>query len=65
LNDYVSLWIGGGILRAGNSVKNQKNAAYAYNLQTGTVTQNNAVLLGQNGAASNAHMFFFQFNAAF
>ena len=65
LNDYVSLWIGGGILSAGNSVKNQKNAAYAYNLQTGTITQNNAVLLGQNGAASNAHMFFFQFNAAF
>ena len=65
LNDYVSLWIGGGILTAGNSIKNQKNAAYTYNLQTGAIAQNNAVILGQSGAASNAHMFFFQFNAAF
>ena len=65
LNDHVSLWIGGGILTAGNSVKNQKNAAYSYNLQTGGITTNTAVFLGQNGAAPNGYMFFMQFNAAF
>lgn len=65
LNDYVSLWIGGGMLTAGNSVKNQKNAAYSYNLQTGGITTNTAVFLGQTGAAPNGYMFFIQFNAAF
>lgn len=65
INDYVSLWIGGGILTAGNSVKNQKNAAYTYNLQTGAISTDNAILLGQKGSASLGHMFFFQFNAAF
>lgn len=65
LNDHVSLWIGAGMLSAGKAVKNQKNAAYSYNTLTGSITQNNAVLLGQSGATSKAHMFFFQFTASF
>ncbi|MCB1189368.1 MAG: alginate export family protein [Leptospiraceae bacterium] len=65
INDYVSLWIGGGLLNAGKSVKNQKNAIASYNISTNTLNFNNAVILGQSGAASKAHMFFFQLNAAF
>lgn len=70
VNDYVSIWIGGGILTAGNAVKNQRNALYHYNLQaTGTETaglhMNTGVVTGANGTASTAHMFFFQVNAGF
>jgi hypothetical protein len=65
MNEYLSLMIGGGILTAGDSVKNQKNAAYTLNMQTNTITTNNAIFLGQSGASSVAHMFFFQFMAAF
>lgn len=70
INDYVSLWIGGGILTAGNSVKNQRNALYHYNTQaTSTETAglhlNTGVATGANGTASQAHMFFFQVNAGF
>ena len=65
MNDYLSIMIGGGILRAGDSVKNQKNAAYTLNLNTNTITTNNSILLGQSGAAPVAHMFFFQFMGAF
>ncbi|HMV43370.1 MAG TPA: alginate export family protein [Leptospiraceae bacterium] len=65
LNDHVSLWIGGGMLTAGKAIRNQKNAAYSYNTHTGSISQNNAVLLGQSGAASKANMFFFQLNAFF
>ncbi|WP_246048482.1 alginate export family protein [Leptospira sarikeiensis] len=70
VNDYVSIWIGGGILTAGNAVKNQRNALYHYNLQaTSTETAglhlNTGVATGANGVASMAHMFFFQVNAGF
>lgn len=65
MNDYLSIMIGGGILTAGDSVKNQKNAAYTLNLNTNTITTNNSILLGQSGAAPVAHIFFFQFMAAF
>lgn len=65
VNDYVSLMIGGGLLSAGDSINNQKNAAYTINLQTNTITVNNNILLGQSGAASKAHMFFFQLMATF
>ncbi|PJZ25989.1 alginate export [Leptospira hartskeerlii] len=70
VNDYVSIWIGGGILTAGNAVKNQRNALYHYNLQAvGTESAglhlNTGVATGANGTASMAHMFFFQVNAGF
>lgn len=70
VNDYVSIWIGGGILTAGNAVKDQRNALYHYNLQpVGTETAglhlNTGVVTGANGTASMAHMFFFQVNAGF
>ena len=65
INDYVSLWVGGGVLTAGNSIKNQKNAAYSYDLKTNQIVTNVPVLLGQNGVSQNAHMFFMQLNAAF
>lgn len=70
VNDYVSIWIGGGILSAGNAVKNQRNALYHYNLQpVGTESAglhlNTGVATGANGTASMAHMFFFQVNAGF
>lgn len=70
VNDYVSIWIGGGILTAGNAVKNQRNALYHYNLQpVGTESAglhlNTGVATGANGTASQAHMFFFQVNAGF
>jgi len=65
LNDYTSLWIGGGILTAGNSIRNQKNAAYSYSLQTGNIVINPSIIIGRNGAAANGYMFFIQFNAAF
>ncbi|EPG72709.1 alginate export [Leptospira fainei serovar Hurstbridge str. BUT 6] len=66
INDYVSLWIGAGFLSAGSAVKNQRNALYSYDLQTGVISQVNAnVINGTQGAASQARMFYMQFNAAF
>lgn len=66
INDYCSLWIGAGFLTAGNSVKNQRNALYTYDLQTGAISQiNTGVLTGTQGAASQARMFYMQFNALF
>ena len=65
VNDYVSLWIGGGLMTAGNSIKNQKNAILTYDASTGAISYNTKVILGQEGAASKANMFFVQLNAAF
>jgi Alginate export len=65
INENVSIWLGAGVLFAGDSVKNQKNAILNYNTKTGAVGINNSVLLGQSGAASTAYMIFVQFNAAF
>lgn len=70
VNDYVSVWVGGGILTAGNAVKNQRNALYHYNTaatstETAGLHLNTGVATGANGTASVAHMFFFQVNAGF
>ncbi|TGK08070.1 alginate export [Leptospira semungkisensis] len=66
INEYCSLWLGAGFLTAGNAVKNQRNALYTYNVQTGAISAlNTNVVNGTQGAASQARMFYMQFNALF
>ncbi|EPG76169.1 alginate export [Leptospira fainei serovar Hurstbridge str. BUT 6] len=75
MSDYVSLWIGAGFLSAGSAVKNQRNALYTYTVANdGSITLTSTAVLnhintpsvyGPAGAASQARMFYMQFNAAF
>ncbi len=65
INDNVSLWIGGGYLVAGGSVRNQKDAVLNVDTRTGGIGFNQNVLLGQSGVAPKAYMFFMQMNATF
>ncbi|HNF23485.1 MAG TPA: alginate export family protein [Leptospiraceae bacterium] len=68
-HDYVSLWIGGGVLTAGNAVKGQKNAVVTYDpTVSGNINGyniNTSVARGASGAASQGYFMFFQFNALF
>ncbi len=67
--EYVSIWIGGGMLTAGNAVKGQKNAVFSYDPTVlGNINGyniNTSVARGANGAASQAYFMFFQVNAVF
>ncbi|TGK18878.1 alginate export [Leptospira fluminis] len=75
ISEYTSVWLGAGFLTAGSAVKNQKNALYTYTVgNDGSVTLTPTAVLnhmttpsvyGPAGAASQAKMFYVQFNALF
>ncbi|WP_083244186.1 alginate export family protein [Leptospira tipperaryensis] len=64
LNDNVSIWMGGGFLIAGNSVRNYRNSPLLYNGSTNQFELNGAAFTKQHTSANNASVYFFQVNAA-
>lgn len=65
INDNVSLWLGVGYLRAGNSVVNYRNSGLTFNSLTNSFELNSEFLLGKNKVARDGSMAYVQVNAAF
>ncbi|TGL62288.1 hypothetical protein EHQ58_03550 [Leptospira ognonensis] len=65
INDNVSIWLGVGYLKAGNSVVNYRNSGMAYNAATNSFELNSDFLLGKNKVARDGSMAYLQVNAAF
>jgi len=65
LNDNVSLWIGGGYLRAGNAITQFRDSPIKFNSITSSFEWNTDFFAGRNKAAPDAYFGFFQFNVVF
>ncbi len=65
INDNVSIWLGVGYLRAGDSVVNYRNSVLVYNSSSNGYSLNSDYFLGKNKVARDASMAYIQVNAAF
>jgi hypothetical protein len=65
INDNVSIWIGLGYLRAGDSISNYRNSALIYNSTTNSYELSSDFLQGKNKVAKEGSMAYFQVNASF
>jgi hypothetical protein len=65
INENVSLWLGVGYLRAGNSITAYRNSGLVYNASSNSFDLSSDFLLGKNKVAKDASMAFVQVNAAF
>lgn len=65
LNDFVSIWVGVGVLRAGDSIKNYRNSLLRYDVDTQQFVWNQDALQGKNLLARDGAMAYAQVNASF
>ncbi|MDZ4726053.1 MAG: alginate export family protein [Leptospira sp.] len=65
INDNVSIWLGVGYLKAGNSISNYRNSPLLYQASTNSYELNSDFFQGKNKVAKDGSMAYLQLNAAF